>query len=320
MYMVQSVVHSMVTLLIIEVSLRIWRVSTVEERFRYRLLVILLPFLMFPIFQFVDPRRGSFYFVQDRAFFSSMRWLGIDLLGIFPVAYAFFFIALAVSALVIVQEIVPIVRDLFARKGGAVQEGLCPCSQLEQMVAEMSDDLKIAKPSVMIIESESPLIYTAGTTNHTIVVSCSLIEVLDIRQLRTALAHELAHIVRRSTVTTMFVFLVRLCMFYNPVSLLQFRRLIQDDEQICDDITVSITGDAQALASALTMFSLDLPRHAAHRFSDLKDAIETTSHNLRLSERISRLEAANPVEQHSAGWGRYALTLLTIVLVNYFVV
>jgi beta-lactamase regulating signal transducer with metallopeptidase domain len=320
MYMVQSVVHSMVTLLIIEASLRVWQVSAAGERFRYRLLVILLPFFMFPVFQIIDPRRGSFYFVQDSALFSSMRWLDMDLFGTVPLSYAFLFIAFAVSAVVIIQEIVPIIRDLLARRGETVQEGLCPCSELQRIVAEMSDELRIKRPAVMIIESESPLIYTSGTTSHTIIVSCSLLEAFDMRQLRTALAHELAHIVRRSTIITLFVFFVRLCMFYNPVSLLQFRRLVQDDEQICDDITVSITGDAQALASALTIFTFDLPRHGALRLAELRDALESSSHNLLLSERISRLESADPAKQLPAGWGRYVLTLLGIVLVNYFVV
>ena len=320
MYMVQSVTHSLVTLLLVELSLRIWCISRPEERFRYRLLVIILPFFMFPVFQLINPSRGSFYFSEDSAFFSSMRWFDMDILGTFPLAYVFFFVALGVSALVVIQEIMPIVRDFLSKSSDEGAGGDCPCSDIERMVAEMSDDLKIERPSVVVIEDENPVIYTAGTTRHAIVISCSLLEALDMRQLRAALAHELAHIVRRSNITTLIVFLVRLCMFYNPVSLLEFRRLVQDDEHICDDITVSITGDPGGLASALNVFSLDPPKKSASRLSDLNEAIENSSHNLLLGERISRLEAADPAGRITAGWGAYVLTTAAIVLVNYFVV
>ncbi len=320
MYMVQSVVHSLITLLIVELSLRIWRIAGPEERFRYRLLVIILPFCMFPVFQFINPGRGSFYFVQDSAVFSSMRWLDMDLFGTLPLAYVFLLVAAGVSVLVIMQEIIPIVRDMMSKRSDEGLKGDCPCSDLERMVAEMSDELKIERPSVVVIDDESPIIYTAGTASHAIVISCSLLETLDIRQLRAALAHELAHIVRRSNITTLLVFLVRLCMFYNPVSLLEFRRLVQDDEHICDDITVSITGDPNGLASALNVFSLDQPRKGSLRLSDLSDAIENSSHNLLLGERISRLESINPAEHVRAGWGAYALTMLATVLINYLVV
>jgi BlaR1 peptidase M56 len=320
MYIVQTIIHSLVTLLLVELSLRIWRVSSPEERFRYRLLVIILPFFMFPFFQFINPSRGYFYFIEDSALFSSARWLGINLLGMFPLVYVFFLATLGISVLVIIQEIVPIVRGYLSKRSCEEPGGNCPCSDIERMVAEMSDDLKIERPSVVVIEDESPVIYTTGTTSHAIVISCSLLETLDIRQLRAALAHELAHIVRRSNITTLLVFLVRLCMFYNPVSLLEFRRLVQDDELVCDDITVSITRDPSGLASALNVFSLGPVVKGASRLSDLTEVIENSSHNLLLGERISRLETVNPAENISAGWAAYVLTTAAIVLVNYFVV
>ncbi len=318
MYFMQSVVHSVVTLLIVEMSIRIWGVEGPHERFRYRLQVIILPFFMFPAFQIINPQRGSFYFIEDTAVFSSMRWFDMELFGKVPLVFLFFFVIFSVSLVVIAQEILPILRDLFSKKDG--YDGRPAGAEVDGMVAEMSRGLNIEKPYVTVIDSANPVIFTAGTRSHEIVISEPLLSVFDNRELKSALAHELAHIVRRSNITTLVVFLIRICMFYNPVSLLEFRRLVQDDEHICDDITVSITGDPHGLASALKAFCMDVRHKSAFGFSEIKEIIERSSHNLLIYERISRLENDSISVYRPYGWGRYFLTLSTIVAVNYFVV
>jgi hypothetical protein len=58
----------------------------------------------------------------------------------------------------------------------------------------------------------------------------------------------------------------------------------------------------------------------AFAFSDLKESIESSSHDLLLMERIGRLEKGGDFRYLSTGWGRYILTLAAIVVINYFVV
>ncbi len=320
MYMVQSITHSVLTLFIVEMSLRIWQVGEARERFRYRLLVLILPFVMFPVFQFVNPDRGSFYFVEDTALFSSLRWINVAVFGIKPLFYLFFFVTGAVSCVVLLQEVVPIMRDWLSKPQQQEGEGTPAGPAIDGMVGEISAVLRIKKPSVFIIDDANPVIYTTGTKEHAIIMSEPLLSVFSDRELRGALAHEAAHIVRRSNITTLLVFLVRICMFYNPISLLEFRKLVQDDEQICDDITVSVTRDSEALASALRVFSLDVPHSETFRLSFVKEAIESSSHNLLLNERIERLENHGSIEYHPYGWVRYAASLAAIVGVSYFVV
>lgn len=317
-YLVQSVIHSMVALIIVEMSLRIWQVETPRERFRYRLQVLILPFIMYPLFQVLNPERGSFYFIEDSAVFSSMRWLGIDLFGLVPVYVLFLFAVAVITALALTQEIIPVARHL-AGKGGR-PAGRPADDAISGLVEEMSRALRIGKPSVYVIEDSSPMIYTAGTKDHAIILSEPLLKVFDVRQMKNALAHELAHIARMSNFTTLAVFMVRLCMFYNPVSLLEFRKLVQDDEHICDDITVSLTNDPGGLASALKVFCLDLKHEGGLSVSALKDAIESSSHNLLLKERIERLENSGGFGYHPFRWGRYSLTLSAVLAINYFVV
>ncbi len=320
MFMLQSIVHSVVTLLIVEMSLRIWEVNIARERFRYRLLVLILPFFMFPVFQLVNPERGSFYFIEDSALFSSVRWLGIKILGLRPLLYFFYFIVGTVSGIVILQEMVPIFRDWFNKPQEFGSEGRPAGADIDSLVGEISRFLKTPKPSVVVVDDPNPIIFTTGTANHSIIVSEPLFSMYNARELKSALAHEIAHIVRRSNITTLLVFLIRICMFFNPIPLLEFRKLVQDDEHICDDITVSVTGDPGALASALRVFCLDIPHSDAFKLSFVREAIESSSHNLLLQERIERLENNGTFKYHAYGWGRFALTMTVIIVVNYYVV
>lgn len=320
MYVLQSIAHSVVTLLIVEMSLRIWEVTIARERFRYRLLVLILPLFMFPVFQFINPERGSFYFMEDTALFCSSRWLGIQILGLRPLLYFFYCVIGIVSAVVFLQEIVPILRDWFNKSQEYGSDGRPAGPEIDMLVGEISGFLETPKPSVLIVDDPNPLIFTTGTTSHSIVLSEPLFSVYSAKELKSALAHEIAHIVRRSNITTLFVFIVRICMFFNPIPLLEFRKLVQDDEHICDDITVSVTGDPGALASALKVFCLDIPHSDVFKLSFVKEAIESSSHNLLLQERIERLENNGPFVYHAYGWGRYVLTMAVIMAVNYYVV
>lgn len=318
--MLQSIAHSIVTLLIVEMSLRIWEVNIARERFRYRILVLILPFFMFPVFQLINPDRSSFYFIEDSALFSSTRWLGIKILGLRPFLYFFYLIVAIVSGLVFFQEIVPIFMDWFNKPQEQSGGGSPAGTEIDKIVGEISRVLKTPRPAVFVVDDPNPIIYTTGTTNHSIIVSRPLFSVYNAAELKSALAHEIAHIVRRSNITTLLVFLVRICMFFNPIPLLEFRKLVQDDEHICDDITVSVTGDPAALASALKLFCLDIPHSDVFKISFVKEAIESSSHNLLLEERIERLENNGNFDYHVYGWGRYALTLSVIIAVNYYVV
>jgi beta-lactamase regulating signal transducer with metallopeptidase domain len=317
-YVLQSVLHSMTTLFLVEMSLRVWDVGDALERFRYRLLVILMPFFMFPVFQFLNPERGSFYFIEDEAVLSGIRWLGVRLFGGVFAWQIFIFAVIATTVCAVFQELFPIFRDLFSKK-----KGKAPCEfrpDVYDIADELSADMDIERPSICVVEDANPIIYTLGAKEHSIVLSDSLLKRFDGRQLRSALAHELAHIARRSNYTTLLVFIVRLFMLFNPVSLLAFRRLVQDDEIICDDITVSITKDPETLASTLKAFYFDVPHKTAFKASAIRDAIETSSHNLLLKERISRLEEYEAAGARHFGWGRYIMTIVVVIALNYFVV
>lgn len=317
MFVSQSVIHSIVALIIVERSFEIWKVDAPLLRFRYRLSVIVLPVFMFPIFQLINPERGSFYFRHDTAIFDSLGWFELKIWDGVTVGIVFFCLALVfTSTLMLLQEIIPLIKDIKKKRRSHMHEA----EGIREILKELIKDKQVSPtPSVLIVSEEDPVIFTSGAKNPAIVLSESMIEMLEEKELRSAIAHEVAHIIRRSNLTTLFIFAVRLIMFYNPVSLLVFRRILQDDEQVCDDITVSMTKDPYALASTLRVFYLKNVGELS-KIKAIKESIESSSHNLLLEERIERLESAEAGRHYAFMWGRYALTLMTIIGINYYIV
>lgn len=306
----QCIVHSIVALFIVEQAIRVWVVKSPIGRFRYRLLVLLLPFLIYPVSHFLTPERGGFFFRKETAIFDGLEWLGLRL-GKVPVGLIVFYLGTSLTSIIMVlQEIVPILRGYMEGKNPS----LSPAPKwIKEAAEEILKDTGLHMSKVFIVTDEQPIIYTSGSKS--IVLSEGLLSVLSPEQIRTALAHEAAHIIRRSNLTTFFIFLLRVMMFFNPVSLIIFRRILEDDEQVCDDITVALTGKPSALASALRVF-YSSPKEVV----GLKESIERASHNLRLTERIERLENLEIGSDSGFNWLYYIMTASAIVLVNYFVV
>jgi Zn-dependent protease with chaperone function len=214
-------------------------------------------------------------------------------------------------------------KDFLARKREDPLLTLEPGSEITEFVKTMSDELEIKPPPVIVIDDTNPFIYAAGSTNHTLFLTSGLIDLLDTEQLKSAIIHELAHIARMSNAAKWMIFILRGLMFFNPIALLVFRRIVQDDEHVCDDITVSLTKSPHVLASTLKVF------YSCHSefFSDpfggvkeLKEGVENYSHNLLLKERIARLEHTAGYEDREFEWGKFLLTITAVGVINYFVV
>jgi hypothetical protein len=303
--------------------MKIWHIHNPLTQFRYRVMTLVLPVCMLPLYQLVNFGRGSFTFRQEKAIFSMDRWLSLEIWGLVPVTAVFTLLLAVTSFVFFLQEVVPIVRDVLARKGGDFYSRLPSDPGVDELTKQMSEKLGIEPPPVTVLEDENPFIFTAGSKNHALILTSGLLEVLDREQLKSAIAHELAHIARMSNATKWMIFVIRVLMFFNPIVLIVFRRIVQDDEHICDDITVSLTKSPRVLASTLKVF------YASHSdfFSDasvgvkaLQEGVENYSHNLLLKERIARLESEKGYTDREFEWGRFLITIAVVAAINYFVV
>ena len=322
-YVVQTFLHSLIAILVIERAMQIWQIENPLTQFRYRIMTLVLPVCMLPLYHLINLGRSSFAFRQETAIFSMNKWLSLEIWDVIPLTSVFMLLLAGTSVVFFLQEVVPIMRDVFARKGDDLYASLSPDPWIEDLTKQMSEELGIGPPPVTLLEDSNPFIFTSGSKNHRLILTSGLIEALDREQLKSALAHELAHIARLSNATKWMIFVIRVLMFFNPIVLIVFRRIVQDDEHVCDDITVSITKSPQALASTLKVFYSSHSEFFSDAFGGvkaLKEGVENYSHNLLLKERIARLESAHGYEDKEFGWGKFLLTIAVVAVINYFVV
>ena len=57
MYLAQSFLHSLIAALIVDTALLAWKIEAPVVRQRFRLLVIVLPIISFPLYQAITPER-----------------------------------------------------------------------------------------------------------------------------------------------------------------------------------------------------------------------------------------------------------------------
>jgi beta-lactamase regulating signal transducer with metallopeptidase domain len=221
--------------------MQIWQIQNPFTQFRYRIMTLVLPVCMLPLYHLINVGRSSFAFRQETAIFSMNKWLSLEIWDVIPLTSVFMLLLAGTSVVFFLQEVVPIMRDVFARKGDDLSASLSPDPWIEDLTKQMSEELEIEPPPVTVLEDSNPFIFTSGSKNHRLILTSGLIEVLDREQLKSALAHELAHIARMSNATKWMIFVIRALMFFNPIVLIVFRRIVQDDEHVCDDITVSLT-------------------------------------------------------------------------------
>jgi len=317
MYMTQAVLHSLVAVTMVEFAFFAWGIQDHRSRFRYRLLSLTLPVVLFPAFQLINPDRGSLFFRYESALFNSHQWLSLSLFGIIPLYTLFIALLVLISLIFLFQEIFPIL------KSRATEAPLTPSetdATLEETLEEACASLSVDKPAVMVLDEDYPILFTGGTMSHTLVISRVLLDRLSRQELMSALLHELIHMKRGSSLKTQIIYILRMLMFFNPFSLVEFRRIVHDDEFICDSMAIAITRDPSALVRAIEVFISPVEEKSDNGISGMQKRIESHSHNVLISERIEHVSSMQGTELPSFSWGPYVMTAYAIIQICYMVV
>jgi Zn-dependent protease with chaperone function len=317
-YMVQSVFHSLIAAVVVESAIEAWAIQDPRIRQRFRFTVIFFPILSYPLYQAINPDRGTIFFRLE-AFFDANRWLYLELWGGIPFYILFIFILAGTALIFLYQELIPILRHTFA-SGKSRQEMSRPGEH--SIVHETMAKLSGEKPEVYILDDDEHLLYSTNGAKAAIYVSTGLLAALERDQIEAALAHEVAHIQRSKRPSLLLLFVLRVLMFFNPIVLIEFRRIVHGEEKICDDLAVAMTRKPLVLAETLRKLfhrTDDLKPFHIERLAKLRSAVEEYSHNIHIESRIKRLEQG---ETGHAGGERlkFLLALSVIVVINYFVV
>lgn len=319
MYMVQSVYHSLVAALVTDAALKAWRVESPLMRQRFRLAVLVVSLCLFPLYQAVNPDRGSLSFRLE-ALFDSSRWMNLDLIGGVTGGAVFVTILLFTTLVFLFQEVFPIFRHTIgAREVHAAGERPAADSEVVKALANLPGN----KPEVLLIDDEEYLFFSTTGKQNAVYLSTGFVKDLTEEELRAAIAHEIGHIQRSRRPLLVATFLIRMVLFFNPVALMEFRRIVHEEEKICDDAAVALTGNPFVLAEVLRKFSTprtDLTPDAAGDSANLRDRLEEYSHSLLIENRIARLEEAAHDRRAAGVWPVFVFTVLVIVVINYSVV
>jgi Zn-dependent protease with chaperone function len=318
MYITQAFFHSLAAAAVADSSIVAWNVTSPLFKQKLRLIAVFFPVFSFPAYQFLNPERGMISF-RLKALFDAGGWLNLQLWGTAPLA-AFLVLVFAATALVFVlQELAPILRDTVrSGKPGAEWETASNNPPLPGTL----EKLPFKTPELVIVEDEELVLFSSTGRKPAVFLSTGLVEALDAEQLQAAVAHEAAHIQRSRRPVLVVAFLFRVLMFFNPVVLLEFRRIVQEEEKICDDAAVALTHRPGALAETLRKFRrssgrLDLPVDG--KLSSIGTTLEQYSHDMLLESRIMRLEQGAR-DNAGGGWLQFAATLGVVASLCYFIV
>jgi Zn-dependent protease with chaperone function len=317
-YAAQSFCHALISVIIVESAIRAWGIYNPRVRQRFRFIVIVFPIISLPTYLLINPARGSVQFRLE-ALFDFHRWLNWKLYGAFPFYLIFLSILILTTAIFVLQEVIPILRHTFESVTTTYEREK---PDKDSVVYKIIEDLPFKKPDIYIIRDSDAHLFSGTGRKPEIVLTTGLIESLTREQLRVALAHELAHISRSKRPFVLFMFLFRVLLFFNPVTLIEFRQIVQEEEKICDDLAVSVTQKPKALADTLRKLydaRGESEPHGVKGLSDLRSSLEDYSHHILIGRRIQRLERERTPAQDE-GWTKFIFTLSVIVVLNYYIV
>ncbi|MDP2744726.1 MAG: M56 family metallopeptidase [Dehalococcoidia bacterium] len=328
-YMAATVFYSLVTALVVEALIRIWSIHRPSTRFKFRLLVLFLPLLYWPAFLLAFPQRQGDVFRQGAALLNLKQWLDLPVAGTMPFRYGLLLLLASTTLLFLAQELAPTLHTCLARRhrqeSRRMEKGQHP--GLHAALAEVSQKMGRPAPPVLVADRQAPAVYVAGAANPTLVISSHLLEALDGDELRGVLAHELAHLRRRDSWWGWALLVIRVLMFYNPVALLVSRQLVQDNEQACDDVAVSATGQPLAFAAGLIKaFQAEKPESPAKaqgRSGNLRSRASAMYDHASLAtvkKRVARLLNPPPVEDSPYENIRLVVVSSMLAVLLFFVV
>lgn len=135
----------------------------------------------------------------------------------------------------------------------SLQTSLPVPSRIYRLLSEANHEIGLKRlPSVIVIaDTTTPMVFAFGR-RATLVLSESLLDQLDDRELSTLLAHELAHLRRGDQWVRLLELITSIIFWWHPVVRLAKRQLHRAEEAACDAwVTSLMPNDTDAYASAM---------------------------------------------------------------------
>jgi Zn-dependent protease with chaperone function len=254
-YAAQSIIHSVVAVLVVAALLRLWRIDAPDVRVAFRLLPLFFPLVVLPAFLVLAKVRETEVFQDRWALFSGGRWGGAR-------AAALALAAALGTGLFLLDLVRFLSRERAARRPGATP-GAGDLRDLGEEIERLARSLGVEPPRLVVLDTGSPILRVAGVRRPALIVSAGTLARLAERERRAALTHELAHVARRDPLLGWVLMGCSVAAFFNPVVHVAVRLVLRELEWRADDLAVAAGADAPALASALSTL-VPAPDGATH--------------------------------------------------------
>lgn len=140
-----------------------------------------------------------------------------------------------------------LIRNPFTRGNPPLSSIVGYRERVDRLLAEMG----AAEHPLRICRTSYPIACVVGLSKPTICLSHGVLEVMDDRELRAVLAHELAHIRGKDNLLNLTVWIVKHLTFFSPATYLTATRYAIAREEAADDLAAEMIGESADLASAL---------------------------------------------------------------------
>ena len=316
-HVVQAFLHSLSAAIIADRAIAAWHIRSPVIRQKFHLIAVFGPVFSYPLYQWINPDRGSLHF-RLGTLFDSGRWINLELWNVLPVALLLVLVLAVATAIFLLQELIPILRH---RPGPAD-----PASRIVRAIkgspaAAAAEGLAGEAPDIFIVEDDDPAIHSVISRNPTIYLTMGLVRSLQPAELRAAIAHEVAHIRRSRRPLLIVAYLMRALLFFSAGTLVAFRKAAAEEEKICDDWAVKVTGRPDALAAVLEKLRhSDAYEIEGHEAGEGLSSIEHMSYDLMVRERIHRLADGGSTTADTGDWLKFVVTVASIAILNYYIV
>jgi Zn-dependent protease with chaperone function len=314
-YVVQAFLHSLSAAVIADRAIIAWDIRNPVVRQKFHLIAVFGPVFSYPLYQWINPDRGSMQF-RLGTLFDSSRWINLELWNVLPVGLMLLLLLLATTVVFLLQELIPILRH---RSGPADPALRSSRATPGSPVASAAEGLGGEAPDIFVVEDDDPAIHSVTARSPAIYLTTGLLRSVEPAELRVAIAHEVAHIRRGRRPLLIVAYVMRVVLFFSAATLVAFRRAAAEEEKICDDWAVQVTGSPDALAALLEKLRLNDASEIGNGETGLR-AIAEVSYDLMLRNRIGRLVEGEPTRATVGDWLKFAVTVVSIAILNYYIV
>jgi beta-lactamase regulating signal transducer with metallopeptidase domain len=307
-FAVQTTLHSIIAAIIVEWVLIYWNIKNPEWCQNFLSVVIILPPLTFFLYLLIDSEHYLFN-LNNKYIFQSYHWIYLKIGNFYPFALFILIIFILMTCFFFIQEIFPILFFLINKNKNHYKIITPSDSSFKKALA----DIKLKENyQLNIIDEQDYVVYSQTGRINNIYISRGVIEKLNTEQLKGIILHEIAHIERNKKNYILIIYILRIISFFNPIILYEFRRLLQEEEKICDLWARKQLKNKRALAEALYILYIK-NRKKYIKATNFKEY----SAYYNMKKRIRDLRVIENCDNH---YTLLALIIMIITVINYYIV